>query len=76
MGVKNFWNCKSEPIRKKITLKNRSRQVLSWVEEKHDITTQCALDMLLSNPLLLDETIKELEDYYPDFKEDILLPIP
>ncbi len=76
MGVKNFWNCKAAPIRKKITLENRSRQVVAWIEETQGVSTECAMNMILKSPLLLAETIKELEDYYPDFKEDILLPIP
>lgn len=71
MGVKKFWDCKAEPIRRHITLKNRSRIAVQWIEDKHDIKTQCAIDMLLSSPMLLDETIKELEDYYPDYKRDL-----
>lgn len=70
MSVKKFWDCKAEPIRKYITLKNRNRIAIQWIEEKHDVSTQCAMDMLLASPLLLDETIKELEDYYPDYAKD------
>jgi len=67
MAHQSIWERKSR-VRKYISLKNNNIAIIEHVKEKHDITFDEAVDILLEHPEERSQAVEELKEYYYDFQ--------